>query len=71
MKIGAGKVVLSYGRYGISLYVCSVKPYDFFFFFQIKNVSVQSVYCNLFPDFFQADFMALLDSQVRDEIKTF
>jgi len=46
------------------MYVCTVKPYDFFFV-QIKNSSVKSVYCSLFPDFFQADFTVLLDSQVR------
>jgi hypothetical protein len=40
-------------------------------FFKIKKYSVQSVYCNIFSDFFQADFTALLDSQLRDEIKTF
>jgi hypothetical protein len=54
-------------REGIKRISCTVKPYDFFF--QIKNASVQSVYCSLFTDFFQADFTALLDSQIRDEIK--
>jgi len=45
------------------MYVCTVKPYDSPPLKKnIQNASVQSVYCNLFPDFFHADFTVLLDS---------